>query len=50
VCVDEDADLEVVRGLVALLGDRAPAAAEVIGALDAHPDLRRLNASVQQRS
>jgi spore coat polysaccharide biosynthesis protein SpsF len=50
VCVDEDPDLEVVRRLVELLGDRPPSVAEVIGSLDQHPELQALNADVQQRS
>jgi spore coat polysaccharide biosynthesis protein SpsF len=50
VCVDEDADLALVRGLVELLGPGVASATAVIAALDANPSLRALNAGVRQRS
>lgn len=51
LCVDEPADLELVRSLVAVL-DTDPAEvgiAEIIAALDARPELVAVNADVSQR-
>lgn len=52
VCVDEPADLEVVRAIVDRLGtDRRPlSAAEIIDFLDRTPAVARLNSAVRQRS
>lgn len=51
VCVDEPADLAVVRRLHALVGeDESIDARRVIELLDQHPDIRMLNAHVVQRS
>lgn len=52
VCVDEPADLEVVRIIVDRLGNDGSAlsAAEVIRFLDRTPSVARLNSGVQQRS
>lgn len=52
VCVDEPADLEVVRAVVDGIGTdgRPLSAAEVIGFLDRTPAVARLNSAVRQRS
>jgi spore coat polysaccharide biosynthesis protein SpsF (cytidylyltransferase family) len=52
VCVDEPADLEVVRRILDELdaGGRSVSTAEVIDVLDHHPDIRAINQSVRQRS
>lgn len=49
LCVDEPADLEVVRWLVAHVPPPR-GVKQLIKALDAHPEIAALNAQVQQRS
>lgn len=51
VCIDASEDLEAVRQLVALSAWSDDAGVdEVIRLLDAHPEIRAINAHVQQRS
>jgi spore coat polysaccharide biosynthesis protein SpsF len=48
--VDEAADLELVRAIVARLPEGSTSWRDVVAILDHEPELRALNASVQQRA
>ena len=50
VCVDQQEDLDLVRGLVALAGPPPLPVELVVSILDDHPELVALNAGVEQRS
>lgn len=49
-CLDEPADLDVIRAIVAELGEQANNVEAVVALLDARPDIRLLNSQVQQVS
>ncbi len=50
MCVDQQEDLDLVRGLVALAGPPPLPVELVVSILDDHPELVALNAGVEQRS
>lgn len=50
VCLDEPADLDVIRAIVAELGEQANSVQHVVSLLDSRPDIRLLNSQVQQVS